>query len=149
MANAKSTLSTLTFVQAVQPSSRAAVSPTERRRTALVDRVDEQIALATALIEGKKPNFNRTVKDKTTGEKVTKTKNVRSWFWPQGSKYLVTIKYGLSVLQFAKGANAIEAPNLKGVVVVLNAVKTAAQAGELDAAIESVAAKREKKSNAK
>jgi len=147
MANT-SALSTLRFVTAAQPSSRSAVSPVERRRTALVDRIEEQIKLASALLEGKKPEFTRTVKDKTTGEKTSKPKAVRAWFWPQGSKYMVTVKYGLHVLQFAKG-NAIEAPNLKGTVAVLNSVKQAVAAGELDSAITAVAAKREKKPNAK
>ena len=60
----------------------------------------------------------------------------------------MTIKYGLHALQFAKG-NAIEAPSLKGIVTVLNTVKSAVETGELDSAITAVAAKREKKSAAK
>jgi len=62
----------------------------------------------------------------------------------EGSKYLISLKYGLHVLQFAKGANAIEGPNLKVVITVLNTIKTAVQAGELDSAIAAATAKREK-----
>jgi len=144
----QNTLAQLKFVTAAQPSARTAVSPTERRRIALVDRIDEQVKLAMALMEGKKPEFIRTVKNKETGEKTAKPKQVKAWFWPQGSKYCVVVKYGLTVLQFAKGTNAIEAPNLKGVITVLSTVKTAVQAGELDSAIAAATSKREK-SNAK
>ena len=137
------------FVTAAETSTRNAVSPTERRRAALIARIDEQIALATAQLEGKKSEFTRTVKNKETGQKETKSKTVRAWYWAEGSKYLVTIKYGLHTLQFSKGTNAIEAPSLKGVVAVLNTVKSAVEAGELDSAITAVAVKREKKSAAK
>lgn len=134
------------------PKSNNAISPAERRRAALIARIEEQIALATAQIEGKKPEFTRTktVVDKTTGEKSKQTsaKNVRAWYWQQDSKYLLAVRYGLHTLQFAKGTNAIEAPNLKGIVTVLNTVKQAAQSGELDAAIAAVTSEREKKSRA-
>jgi hypothetical protein len=143
------TLSTLKFVTAAQPSTRSTLSPTERRRMALIDRIEEQIALATAQLDGKTAEFTRTVKNKETGQKETRSKFVRAWYWADGSKYVVSIKYGLHILQFAKGANAIEAPSLKGVVSTLQTIKQAAAVGELDAAITAIAAKREKKSNAK
>jgi hypothetical protein len=118
------TLSTLKFVTAAQPSTRSTLSPTERRRMALIDRIEEQIALATAQLDGKTAEFTRTVKNKETGQKETRSK-------------------------FVQGANAIEAPSLKGVVSTLQTIKQAAAVGELDAAITAIAAKREKKSNAK
>src|SRR6185503_108368 len=116
-------LATLKFVTAAETSNRNAVSPTERRRVALIARIDEQIVLATAQLENKKPEFSRTVKSRETGQKETKPKTVRAWYWEHNGKFLLTIRYGLTVLQFAKGTNAIEAPNLKGVVAVLNTVK--------------------------
>lgn len=137
------------FVTAAETSTRNAVSPTERRRAALIARIDEQIALATAQLEDKKPEFSRTVKNKETGQKETKPKTVRAWYWEHNSKFLLTVRYGLTVLQFAKGTNAIEALSLKGVVTVLNTVKAAVHAGELDDAIIAATTKREKKSNAK
>ncbi len=139
------TLSTLKFVQAERPAADRAVNPIEQRRINLIARIDEQIALATAQLEGKAPEFTRTIKNKETGQKETKAKKVKAWFWPQGSRFLLVIRYGTHTLQFAKGTNAIEAPSLKGVVTVLNTVKSAAQAGELDTAITAVSAKREKK----
>ena len=148
---ANSNLSELKFVVADKPQT-ATISPAERRRIALVARIDEQIALATAQLEDRKPEFTRTktVVNKETGEKskVTASKNVRPWYWQHNSKFLLTIKYGLNVLKFAKG-NAIEAASLKGIVTVLSTVKSAVEAGELDSAITAVAAKREKKSAAK
>src|SRR4029079_16070945 len=101
-----------------------------------------------AQLDGKTPEFTRTIRNKETGQKETKSKLVRAWYWQQGSKYMVAIKYGLHSLQFGKGSNAIEAPHLKGVISVLSTVKTAVQAGELDSTIATATAKREK-SNAK
>jgi hypothetical protein len=140
------TLATLKFIQAVQPSTRTAVSPTERRRAALIARIDEQVALANAQLEGRKPEFSRTVKNKETGEKTSKAKTVKPWYFPQGAKYLLFIRYGLQTLQFAKGTNAIECTSLKAVVTTFAMVRSAVAAGELDQAIAQIASKRTPKS---
>ena len=58
---------------------------------------------------------------------------------------MLTVRYGLTVLKFAKGTNAIEASNLKGILTVLNTIKAAAQAGELDAAVAAVTTKQSAK----
>jgi len=145
-------LAELKFVVADKPQS-ATISPAERRRVALVARIDEQIALATAQLDDRRPEFTRTktVVNKETGEKskVTASKTVRPWYWPQGSKYLLAVRYGLTTLQFAKGTNAIEAPSLKGVVNVLTTVKQAVTAGELDSAITAAVLVRRPKSTTK
>ena len=138
--------SNLKFVTAERPASTRTVNPTEQRRANLIGRVEEQIALATAMLDGKTPNFTRTVKGKD-GNKETKAKTVRPWFFPQGSKYLLFIRYGTHTLAFAKGMNAIECSSLKAVVTTLNTVKQAVAAGELDATIAALP-KREKKSHA-
>ena len=87
---ANSSLAELKFVVAEKPQS-ATISPAERRRLALVVRIDEQIALATAQLEDRRPEFTRTktVVNKETGEKskVTAFKNVRPWYWPQGQVF--------------------------------------------------------------
>jgi len=147
------TLATLKFVTAAKPVATSTVSPAERRRTALVSRIDEQIAFVNSQINNTKFEATRTktVVNKETGEKSKQTaaKLVRPWYWQVNKSFFVAIRYGMHTLQFAKGANAIEAPSLKGVVAVLTTVKTAVQAGELDAAIEAVASKRATKSDKK
>lgn len=139
-------LSQLRFVTAAKPVTTSTLNPAERRRAALCARLDEQIALATAQIEGKKfePTRTKTVVNKETNEKTktTAVKTVRPWFWQINKSFFVSVRYGASPLQFAKGANAVETSSLKGVVTVLTTIKAAVHAGELDAAIEAVAAKR-------
>ena len=143
------TLAALKFVDAVQPKSANAKSPVERRREAMIARLDEQVQLATALLEGKAPTFTRTVKDKTTGEKKQQSKNVRAWWWSSNGKMNLTVKYGLHVLKLSPKGAAIECASIKALVSTLQTVKTAVQAGELDTAIAAATAKREKKPNAK
>lgn len=137
-------LSTLTFVAAEQPKSHSAVDPTERRRAALVARIEEQITLVNAQLEGKPPAFTRTVKNKETGQKETKPKSVRPWHWTANGKVMLVVRYGLHVLKLSPKGNAIEAPSLKALVSVLQTVKSAVQNGELDAAISAATPKREK-----
>lgn len=139
------TLATLKFVQAEKPATTT-LTPAERRRAALIARIEEMVALATAQSNGSefKPTRTRTVVNPDTKEKskVTSPKVLRAWYWQgQGTgKYYVSIRYGTHTLQFGKN-NAIEAPNLKGVIAVLNTVKQAVQAGELDSVIESATSK--------
>lgn len=149
-ATATSALNSLKFVTAAQPAAAAsAVSPTDRRRHALISRIEEQIALATAQLEGKKfePTRQKTVTDKTTGEKTKQTvvKKVRQLWWQVNKSFFVQIRYGASLLTFKGGTNSVETNSLKGVVTVLTTIKTAVAAGELDQAIEAVTSKRGKK----
>jgi hypothetical protein len=141
------TLATLKFVNAAKPASTSTTNPTERRRDSLIARIEEQLALANAQLNGTKfePTRTKTVTDKTTGEKTKQTaaKLVRPWWWQVNKSFFVAIKYGVTPLLFGKSnANAIETNSLKGVVSVLTAVKTAVINGELDAAIEAATSKR-------
>jgi hypothetical protein len=147
------TLAQLKFVTAAKPVATSTTSPAERRRESLIARIDEQIALATAQLNNTKfePTRQKTVVNKETGEKskTTAVKTVRPWFWQVNKSFFVSIRYGVTPLTFAKGANAVEAPSLKGVVTVLSTIKTAVQNGELDAAIEAASSKRTAKKAAK
>ena len=83
----------------------------------------------------------RTVKDEATGEtrKVEIPKRLKPWWWPSDSgKMCITVRYGARTLEVVDGKNAIETENIAGVITTLEVLRTAVDAGELDARIEAV-----------
>jgi len=135
------TLSTLKLTTAMKPQQ---VSPVRQRRNKLVRRIDEQIELASALIQGK--HFAavriRNIRDKETGilRAVEGSKRVKAWWFKQESgKLALTVRYGSKTLELAKGKFAVEIASEKELVTTLEVVKSAVEAGELDTAIESAA----------
>ena len=74
-----------------------------------------------------------------TGEQtsIETPKRVRPWWFTEKSgKLCFSVRYGARVLDIAKGKNAIEVTNLDDLVTVIETVKSAVEAGELDAQIE-------------
>jgi hypothetical protein len=137
------TLSALKLTAATKPQH---VSPVQQRRLKLVRRIDEQIELASALLQGK--HFAavkvRTITDKETGVRraVESSKRVKAWWFKQDNgKLALSVRYGAKVLELAKGKFAVEVAADKDLVPTLETVKSAVLGGELDAAIETAAAK--------
>jgi len=63
-------------------------------------------------------------------------------FWmPFNSKLSLCVRYGTKVLELAKGKHAVEVGADKDLVGVLEVIKAAVLAGELDTAIENAANK--------
>lgn len=137
-----SALNGLKLVAAVKIN---AMSPVQFRRNKLSAKLADQIALAKAMKEGKtySPTRVRSVKDRITGEVQTieQARKVRPWwFRAESGKTCVQLKYGTKVLDFAKGKNAIEVATESELVSVLDALKKAVEAGELDTQIEATSA---------
>ena len=55
-------------------------------------------------------------------------------------KVCLQVRYGTRVLELAKGKNSIEVGNAAELMTVLTAVKTAVEAGDLDAQIDAASA---------
>ena len=90
------------------------------------------------------PTKFRTVKDATTGERkqVEMNKRVKAWWFVADSgKLVLSVRYGTKVLELAKGKWAVEVGAEKDLLCVLDVIKTAVLAGELDAQIEVAANK--------
>jgi len=120
-------------------------SPVIQRRNKLSSQLWEQIELARASAEGKTyaPLRMRIVTDKQTGERKTveSAKSVRQWwFVADGGKVCLHVRYGTRVLDLAKGKNSIEVGTDAELITVLQTVKSAVEAGELDAQIEAASA---------
>ena len=83
----------------------------------------------------------RTIKDEATGEtrKVEIPKRLKPWWWSSDNgKMFITVRYGARTLEVVDGKNAIETENIAGVITTLEVLRTAVDAGELDARIEAV-----------
>ena len=138
-------MSALTGLKLVAAKRPQAATPLVQRRNKLSNQLFQQIELARCLSEGKTyaPMRLRNVKDKHTGERrtVEAVKRVRQWwFVADTGKVCLQVRYGTRVLELAKGKNSIEVGNAAELMTVLTAVKSAVEAGDLDAQIDAASA---------
>lgn len=137
-------LNGLKFVAAKRPTQMSAV---QVRRNKLSKKLYEQIKLATALRDGSTyaPTHLRSVRDRDTGEikRIEQPKRLRQWwFTADNGKVCVQIKYGSKSLDLGgKGKNSVEVANGEELIKVLELIKTAVEAGELDAQLETAGLK--------
>jgi len=137
------TMSTLKLTAAQKPTQMSAV---QQRRNKLAKRIWEQMELAKAQQAGTQftPTKFRSVVDRETGvrKQIEMSKRVKAWWFVTDSgKLSMTVRYGTKVLELAKGKQAVEVGAQKDLVSVLEVIKTAVLAGELDTAIEQAASK--------
>lgn len=136
-----SALSNLKLTNAKRPQSMPAVMI---RRNKLVKKLFEQIQLAEAQQAGENYTAKRlkNVRDAETGltKIVEVPKRIRAWWWTgENGKLCLNVKYGSNTIELSKGKFAIELASQAEIVPVLNTLKEAAEAGELDSQIEAVA----------
>ena len=137
------TMSTLKLTAAQKPTQMSAV---QQRRNKLAKRLFEQMELAKAQQMGTQYTATklRSITDSETGlrKQVEMSKRVKAWwFVAENGKLSLCVRYGTKVLELAKGKHAVEVGAEKDLVGVLDVIKTAVLAGELDTAIENAANK--------
>lgn len=136
-------MSVLANLKLVAVRKKVQLSPIVQKRSKLVKRLDEQIALATAKLDGTAFTATRLrrMKDEQTGEKQTVEveKRVKEWWWVQtdSKKVCIALKYGATVIELAKGKTAIEIAGETELLATLRLLRQAVENGELDAQIES------------
>lgn len=119
------------------------LSPVLHRRHKLVDKLHEQLMLANATSEGKTfevPVVRRS-KDAETGmiSKVEGKRKVKQWWFQTDSgKTMFHVKYGMKLLELAKGKSSIEIGTMDKLIPTIELLKKAVLDGELDAQIKSV-----------
>ena len=138
-------MSALTGLKLVAAKRPQAATPIVQRRNKLSNQLFQQIELARCLSEGKTyaPTRLRNTKDKLTGERrtVEAVKRVKQWwFVADTGKVCLQVRYGTRVIELAKGKNSIEVGNAAELMTVLAAVKSAVEAGDLDAQIDAASA---------
>ncbi len=136
-----STLNNLKLVNAKRP---AAMPSVVIRRNKLIKKIHEQILLAEAGQSGTAyiATRLRNIRDPETG--LTRTvevpKRVRAWWWTsEAGRLCLNVKYGASTLELSKGKFAVELDGQDSLVSILNKIKEATEAGELDQQIEAAA----------
>lgn len=133
-----SILDGLKLTSATKPTQ---VSVVVKRRNKLANKLWEQLQLAKSQIEGTEfvVKKYRSVIDKETGLKkqVEVPKRIREWWYMnEAGKVCVSVKYGNCVLELAKGKSSVEVDSPKGLIIALELLKEAVEAGELDSQIE-------------
>ena len=133
-----STLNNLKLTAETKPQH---IAPVQQRRNKLSHRLWEQIQLAKSQVDGTEFVLKkyRSFKDQETGlrKQIEVPKRIRPWwFVAANGKVCISIKYGTSVLELAKGKPSVEVDSPQDLIKVLEAIKGAVEAGELDGQIE-------------
>ena len=137
-----SALGTLKLVAAKKPQHLPAI---QLRRNKLSNKLWEQIQLAKSQITGQPFVVTRfrSVKDPESGlrKQIEMPKRIRPWwFVTESGKVCVSIRYGSWTLELAKGKPSVEVANAQDLIKTLETIKSAVEAGELDAQIETASA---------
>ncbi|MCF8186668.1 MAG: hypothetical protein K9J28_07615 [Sulfuritalea sp.] len=133
-----STLNNLKLTAETKPQH---IAPVQQRRNKLSHRLWEQIQLAKSQVDGTEfvVKKYRSFKDQETGlrKQIEVPKRIRPWwFVAANGKVCISIKYGTSVLELAKGKPSVEVDSPQDLIKALEAIKGAVEAGELDGQIE-------------
>lgn len=137
-------MNALTALKLVSTQKPTSVPAVQQRRDKLAKRLWEQIELARAQQTGTTfaPKKFRTYKDAETGVRkhIEVNKRVKPWwFVAENGKLALSVRFGPKVLELAKGKFAVEVASETDIVSVLETLKAAVQAGELDAAMDAAA----------
>ena len=101
-------------------------NPITERRESVVRGIDKQIKICRGLLDG-----DDVVRDSETGRKVPQ------WFWLDDSgSYYLSINYGKSPLELAKGKFSIVCRELDEVMSSLQTVRSAILKGDFDSTLE-------------
>lgn len=115
----------------------------EHRRSKLLEKLDDQLAMIQAQIAGETYTRTRLVrKENEAGERVLveRPKRMRPWYWMNGSgNCYFSVWYGSKVIELKPGMTAINVAKREELPTVIRAVMDAVIAGELDAQIEDLA----------
>jgi hypothetical protein len=137
-----SALSTLKLVAVKKPSHMPAIVI---RRNKLSSKLWEQIQLAKSQLDGTPFMVMkyRSMVDRETGlrKQVEMPKRIKPWwFQSEQGKVCVSVKYGSWTIELAKGKPSVEVASAQDLIKTLETIKTAVEAGELDAQIETASA---------
>lgn len=137
-----SIVSSLKVVAAKRPQQQPVIV---QRRNKLINRLHDQLELAKAESEGREylKARRRHVKNPVTGEyaEAVVSRKPRAWYWTaDDGKVYISLRYGTRILELAKGKSAIEVGEIKQLIPMIEALKRAVAAGELDVQIDAAGA---------
>lgn len=117
--------------------------PIAARRAKFIRAVEEQRGYLTKALKGERliQTNERKGEDGTT----TKVERpLRVWFFQQGDNWFLQPRYGAQVMLLDGKSNAIQAAKLADLDAILVALGKAAEAGELDKALEAATQRKTK-----
>lgn len=101
-------------------------NPITERRESVIKGIDKQIMVCEGLLQGKD-----VVRDQYTGRKIPQ------WFWLDDSgSYYLSINYGKSPIELAKGKFSIVCTGLEQVKGSLETVKSSVLKGDFDTVLD-------------
>lgn len=101
-------------------------NPITERRESVIKGIDKQIMVCEGLLDGKD-----VVRDQYTGRKIPQ------WFWLDDSgSYYLSINYGKSPIELAKGKFSIVCTGLEQVKSSLETVKSSVLKGDFDTVLD-------------
>jgi len=128
----------------VAQQQRQLLTKVEQRRAKLIGKLEEQLALAEALIGGERYEpLRRVWATSSDGQRVRieRPKRVRPWYWLNAAGCFFSVYYGSKLLKLDGEMTAISLGSRPELPDAIKAVIEAVRAGELDLAIEEVAEK--------
>jgi len=143
------TKSLLSSLKVISRPEKTSDNPLLKRREKLLSKLDQQLAMANALVNGETYTAYREKwqKNPETGqqEKIQKVKRISPWFYKRNNQYLLEIRYANKALELSKGNHAIDIGELDNLAPTIKTVIDAVVAGELDSLLENVTTKLSKK----
>lgn len=132
-------------IKLVEMARKAKPTAEGQRRAKLIEQLQEQLKMADAMLSG--TVYERTkstwAKDAEGNRvRVQKPVRVRAWWEVAGNAVQFGLRYGAVPLQLQPGKSAVEVAKLAELPATIKLLITAAEAGEMDAAIAGVMDKR-------
>ena len=138
-------MSHLSKLKIVAQQQKRMQSKTEHRRGKLLEKLDDQLGMIQALIDGEVyTRMRRVWRTDENGERVLmeRPKRTRPWYWMSGAGgCYFQVWYGSKVLELKPGMTAVQVTTKEELPDVIRSVMEAVKFGELDIQIEDVAEK--------
>ena len=138
-------MSHLAKLKIVAQQAKRLQSKTEHRRAKLLEKLDDQLGMIQALIDGETYTRTRKVwRENEAGERVLveRVKRTRPWYWMSGAGgCYFQVWYGSKVLELKPGMTAVQVGTKEELPDVIRSIMEAVKFGELDIQIEDVAEK--------
>lgn len=130
-------MSTLSTLKLSAASPRQQLSATDRLRRKLLEQLDLQIRAAIAMVAGEPFYYEvqRWVRQNGSNDKVltTITRQVRPWWWTNAfGTIMLSLRQGNRLIEIADGRASVEVGELSDLPDVLELLRKAITAGELD-----------------
>ena len=128
----------------VAQQQRRLFTKVEQRRAKLISKLEEQLALAEALIKGDRYEPLRRVwvtNDNGERVRIERPKRVRPWYWLNAAGCFFSVYYGSKLLMLDGEMTSVSLADRSQLPETIRAIIEAVRAGELDLAVEEVAEK--------